>query len=113
MTDKMNQLSQSSECLPIEKEVNSYFSRLQPSCSSVTKNDIADPIDFWITSEATYPMLSQLAFDILTIPASSTSVERVFSTAGASCIGKQNRLTDSNLEREVFVKKNKNYITEM
>lgn len=113
VTDKMNQLSQSSECLPIEKEVNSYFSRLQPSCSSVTKNDIADPIDFWITSEATYPMLSQLAFDILTIPTSSTSVERVFSTAGASCIGKRNRLTDSNLERKVFVKKNMNYITEM
>ena len=52
-----------------------------------------------------YPVLSSMALDILTIPASSTPVERVFSVAGESTSGKRNRLADQNLEREILVRK--------
>ena len=50
--------------------------------------------------------------DILIIPGSFTAVERVFSTAGeATCTsGKQNCLADLNLEREIFLRKNEDYI---
>lgn len=34
-----------------------------------------DPMQFWIENEGTYPLLTSLAFDILSIPASSAPVE--------------------------------------
>lgn len=49
-----------------------------------------DPIVFWISHEQKYPLLSSVAVDILTVPASSASIERVFSTAGESTAGKCN-----------------------
>ena len=70
-----------------------------------------DPLDFWINEMKMYPLLSSLAFDILSIPASSAPIERVFSTAGEATSGKRNRLTDKNLvECEVLLCKNKEYL---
>ncbi len=67
----------------------------------------------WVEKQGSYPLLSQVVVDILTIPASSWSapIERVFSTAGESTTGKRNRLQSSNLEREVILRKNTKYLT--
>ena len=70
-------------------------------------DDSDDPLDFWIESEKHYPKLAPFAMDFLCIPASTTPVERVFSTAGYACSGRRNRLIDANLEREVMFSKNK------
>ena len=57
-----------------------------------------------------YPLLATLAEEVLTIPASSTPVENVFSTAGESSGGNErNRLSNKNLEREALLRKNKAY----
>ena len=77
---------------------------------SYNQGEIFDPLDFWIKSEAQYPTLSKVACDVLVIPASSTPIERTFSIAGNACIGKRNRLTDKNLEREVLIRSNKEYL---
>ena len=69
-----------------------------------------DPLQFWIENEATYPLLATVAVDVLAIPGSSAPVERVFSTAGESTSGRRNRLADKNLEREVLLRKNKDYL---
>ena len=37
-------------------------------------------------------------------------VERTFSVAGYCCIGERNRLTNQNLEREILIKTNDQYI---
>ena len=58
-----------------------------------------DPLDFWIKNESTYPLLSNVCTDLLCIPASSALVERIFSTAGKSTVGKRNGLSGKNLER--------------
>ena len=71
--------------------------------------DNTDPIEYWLNQQVTYPLLISVAIDILSIPRSSAPVERVFSTAGDSTIGKRNRLSDHNLEQEVLLKKNKHF----
>ena len=41
-----------------------------------------DPVRYWLTKEQQYPILSQFALDILSIPASSADCERTFSELG-------------------------------
>ena len=72
--------------------------------------DEKDPLEFWIENCEAYPILSLVAVDILSIPCSSAPVEHVFSTAGNATTGKRNRLTDQNLEHEVLIRKNKDYL---
>ena len=67
-------------------------------------------MNHWMHVTHEYPLLSAIAIDILAIPATSAPVERSFSAAGDSTIGKRNRLSDKNLEREVFLKKNKHFL---
>ena len=49
-----------------------------------------DPFDYWIKRKSIFPLLSYVAFEILTTPASSASVERVFSYGGEVTKGKRN-----------------------
>ena len=89
---------------PGQVEVQKYFDTIE----SLAENQ--DPLSFWTDRVQVYPLISSIALDILVIPASSAPVERVFSTAGESTIGKRNRLSDTNLEREVLLKKNKQFL---
>ena len=69
-----------------------------------------DAIDFWIQNHDKYPDLAPIALDLLVIPATSSPIERVFSTAGLVTSGKRNQLSAKRLEREVMIKKNKGYL---
>ena len=51
------------------------------------------------------PILLYIAFDVLTILASSAPVERVFSTVGHVSAGKRNQIGGVKLEREVLINK--------
>ena len=42
---------------------------------------IKDPLEWWKTHQTDYPILARMAFDIFSIPAMSSEVERVFSAA--------------------------------
>ena len=88
-----------------EKEVELFMQQRETNCPQST-----DALDFWVKSETQFPTLSLVACDLLVIPASSAPIERTFSIAGDACIGKRNRLTKGNLEREVLIKKNKAYL---
>ena len=89
---------------PGQQELNHYL------CKVHQLPDHIDAIKFWIEEKMTYPLLASVAVDILTITASSAPVERVFSTAGESTSYKRNRLAHKNLEREVLLRKNKDYL---
>ena len=41
-----------------------------------------DPIHYWMSQRSTYPRLAKMAFDILTIPASSADCKMMFSELG-------------------------------
>ena len=102
---KMREGLEKTSQMPAGKaEIEQYFS------SVITMSEREDPITFWIEKEANYPLLSSYATDILCIPASSAPVERTFSTAGESTSGRRNRLSDKNLEREVLLRKNRQYL---
>ena len=72
--------------------------------------DVMDVLDFWVKSESLFPVLSKEVCDLLVVPASSGPVKRTFSIAGNACIGKRNWLSGNNLEREVLIKYNKDYL---
>lgn len=57
-----------------------------------------------------YSQLAVIAIDLLIVPGLSASVERTFSTDGDASSGKRNCLTDKNLEKEVLIQKNKQYL---
>jgi hypothetical protein len=44
--------------------------------------EVSDVLAWWKAHQATYPVLSQMAFDVLALPAMSTEVEKLFSSAG-------------------------------
>ena len=89
---------------PEEEEVDRYFS------ATHIIDDKVDPVIFWLQQDKNYPLLSTVAKDVLVIPGSSAPVERVFSTAGDSTCGKQNHLSDKNLEHKVILRKNRKYL---
>ena len=62
-----------------------------------------DSLDYWVGKLKHYPVLAPIACDILAVPASTAPVERIFSTGGDATGGKRNRLTQKNLEREIFI----------
>lgn len=72
-------------------------------------DELTDPISFWISQQTSYTVLAPFAVDLLSVPSSSAAIERVFSTAGESTMGKRNRLSHQHLEREVLLRKNQMY----
>ncbi|KAG9078540.1 hypothetical protein FRC06_008314, partial [Ceratobasidium sp. 370] len=46
----------------------------------------------------TYPLLYQIAMDILPVQASSVSSERVFSSSKLTCTSERSRITPENME---------------
>ena len=70
----------------------------------------ADPIQFWHTRSGTFPLLTQLARKYLTVPATSAPVERLFNVAGKVFHHDRCRLTDTQFQRLMFIKCNKNFI---
>lgn len=72
----------------------------------------ADPLKFWMFYEKTFPTLAKLARQYLGIPASSGSVERLFSVAGAIARSRRANLKIDTVEmalccRQYLVNRNK------
>ena len=61
-----------------------------------------DPLDYWVGKLNHFPVLAPIACDILAVPASTASVEWIFSSGGNATRGKRNRS-----EREIFIQRNK------
>jgi hypothetical protein len=59
---------------------------------------INDVIGWWRDHQTTYPKLSQMAFDLLSIPAMSAECERVFSLAKLVITTQRHGLSDSTIE---------------
>ena len=59
-----------------------------------------DPMEFWKTEQLHYPGVAMLARNYLAIPASSATVERVFSRAGNAMTKKRTRLSTTNLDAQ-------------
>lgn len=86
----------------VDAQLDSYFVRF----SSKITPEIADELEFW-NSNADFPLLKDIAVCVLSIPATSAPVERIFSIAGNILAEERFRLSDSNLENQIMIKVNK------
>lgn len=81
-------------------EVEAYL-KLDPD--SFNQSDC--PLQFWKQNASRFPSLSSIAFSYLSTPASSGSVERLFSVAGAVARVRRARLTTMKLEQLLMCRK--------
>ncbi|KAJ3454567.1 hypothetical protein MRS44_013167 [Fusarium solani] len=72
-------------------ELERYL-RLEPQ-------EIEDPIEWWMARQGQFPMVSQLALDILAIPAMATDCERSFSLAKLTLTSQRLSMTAETLEK--------------
>lgn len=66
-----------------------------------------DPFEWWKTREHKYPVIAKLALKYLTIPATSVSSERCFSTAGNIVTSKRSCLLSENVNMLIFLYQNR------
>uniref|UniRef100_A0A0D2XSY6 HAT C-terminal dimerisation domain-containing protein n=1 Tax=Fusarium oxysporum (strain Fo5176) TaxID=660025 RepID=A0A0D2XSY6_FUSOF len=72
-------------------ELERYL-RLEPQ-------ETEDPIEWWMAHQGQFPMISQLALDILAIPAMATDCERSFSLARLTLTTQKLSMTTETLEK--------------
>ena len=66
-----------------------------------------DPLDYWVAEETRYySPVARVAQDLLTIPATSTPSDRLFSASGLLTEGKMGSISPENLEKRVLAKVN-------
>jgi hypothetical protein len=84
------------EDLLLKHEITEYFSMpLLP---------VEDPLEWWRQHQTSLPKLARMAFDILSIPATSCEVERVFSQSKLTISTQRHRLMDETIELLVCLK---------
>ena len=69
-----------------------------------------DPLQWWQTNKNKYPNVAAVARRWLSIPATSTPSERVFSICGIVNMAKRSNLSGTSIENQVFVHNNKSLI---
>lgn len=91
----------------IEKYINRVFNDGETNSFNCVVNGetLFNIIKFWSSDsmKGEFPMLSRVALGILSIPASSASSERVFSTAGRILEKRRNRLSDKSVDALLFL----------
>jgi hypothetical protein len=73
-------------------------------------DDTVCTLNWWKNNNTKYPSISILARKYLSIPATSTSSERVFSTAGNICTKLRAALAPKNVDMLIFLAKNREII---
>ena len=85
--------------LRVSKEVERYLQAPQ-------QDSTEDPLVWWKDNAASYPALSKLSKKYLCISATSSSSERMFSTAGNVVTKKRSLLKPEKVDMLVFLAKN-------
>ena len=65
-----------------------------------------NPLSYWDSSKSLYPNLAQIAKRVLSIPATNTSVERLFSHSGNTVTNRRTRLDADKVNNLLFIKRN-------
>ena len=83
-----------------DEQTNSFC-----SCSTINDEPVFNIIKFWFDSciQRKLPLLSRVAIGVLSIPASSSSSERAFSTAGRVLEKRRNQLSSKSVDALLFM----------
>lgn len=68
-----------------------------------------DAVKFWTAKRVTFGEIAKYALNILSVPASSAGIERIFSLASIVQGGQRRRLGAENTEKELMIKVNSEY----
>jgi hypothetical protein len=83
---------------PVEtSEIADYEKYAAMQVHMQLQNQQLNILKFWHDHSAMLPTLSKIAFDVMIVPAASTSVERVFSHCGVIVSNRRNRLSDETI----------------
>jgi hypothetical protein len=88
-------LSQRSDCRPLAQLLADEY---EDYCYIKPEARVSNIIQWWNDHSTLYPALSRMALDILSIPAMSAEVERVFSSAKLLISDARNRLKEDIIE---------------
>ena len=102
---RMRTLNRSENVSPLEKEFQDYE-------RFTVSNKHVNILLWWKDHEDVLPLLAKVAKKVLTIPATSSKSERVFSTGGNFVTKKRNRLAANKVEDLIVIKENKSQIEE-
>uniref|UniRef100_A0A914QT34 HAT C-terminal dimerisation domain-containing protein n=1 Tax=Panagrolaimus davidi TaxID=227884 RepID=A0A914QT34_9BILA len=89
-----------------KNELQMYL-RYRPSAEQIAKKDI---LHFWSEAAARFPLLSQFASFILSVPASSASIERIFSVLTKTVTKDRRSLDASTVADLLLFKSMKMYV---
>jgi len=90
-----------------KQEVLSYLISIEKIPSP--KEEL-DPLKWWRDKKHLYPNVAKCARLWLSVPATSTPSERVFSICSVVDTAKRNRLKGKSIENQVFIHNNKDYV---
>jgi hypothetical protein len=69
----------------------------------------ADPLVWWRNNRKSFPLIAQLAQELLAVPASSAGAERIFKALAHALSKRRRRLYDHRAESMVFVHENREH----
>ncbi|CAF1460814.1 unnamed protein product [Rotaria sordida] len=90
----------------VEQELEKYLT----STSMVRDEEEDDILGYWREHQKLFPLIASIARKILAIPASNTSVERLFSSCKNTITDKRTRLGAEKLNKMMFLQKNMNLL---
>ncbi|CAF1448733.1 unnamed protein product, partial [Didymodactylos carnosus] len=70
-------------------------------------------LNYWKLNETQYPILAQLAKQILCIPATSTAIERLFPYSGNTITNRRTRLETGRVNHLLFIQRNLSTLREI
>jgi hypothetical protein len=87
----------------LKRDVDDEFKRY----TNVDEARGEDPLVWWRNNQLSFPLIAQLARELLAVPASSAGAERVFKSLSSTLSKRRRRLYDSKAEAIVFVHENR------
>lgn len=81
-----------------QKKVSSGLGELE-RYYRLGSQDTTDPVGWWVSQKSSFPRLSQLALDILAIPAMAADTERTFSAAKLALTSQRHSMKPETLEQ--------------
>ncbi|GJZ89589.1 zinc finger BED domain-containing protein RICESLEEPER 2-like protein [Tanacetum coccineum] len=107
MTNLLNKLKQNKRAKH-DRIATSEYERYVESdfVSRISTEELAgyDVLGFWKANESTFPVISQMARDILSVQATSVASESAFSTSGRVLLIRRNK-TNTSFFENVYVSK--------
>ncbi|TKA67460.1 hypothetical protein B0A49_09354 [Cryomyces minteri] len=92
--------SRSRKKVKIQNELQRYYDDGLVSKKVINKDYSGDLILWWTKHEAIYPTLARMAFDLFSVPATSSECERVFSQTKKLVTDERNRLLADTIEAD-------------